>query len=249
VNRLRLRALILAALLAAVPALAQMPPPAPTRGIMPRQENAMPGPMMGIAPGADLPGADPLQVLANSFQVQQDLGLAPHQIRNLQLASRNFLTQMQELMRPGIPPEQARAAMQEQMEKTRPMIARELTPEQLGRLQQILLQIQGPCTVAADPRAAAQLGLSPQTQAQAAAVCQQRGQQMRATFQPPAPGEPPCAAAARNRDLLMRIRADSDARVLALFTPEQRRAFAQMEGRPLALEPPMPPECGPARPR
>lgn len=239
-------ALFAAGLVLAAPVLAQPAPPLPTRGIMPRQEDAIPGPMMGAAPGADMPGADPLQVLANSFQVQQDLGLNAHQLENLRLASRNFLTQMQDLLRPGVPPEQARAAIQQQMMQTRPMIARELTTEQMARLQQIMLQIQGPCTVVADPQAAAQLGLSGQRQAQAVAVCRERGEQMRAAFRPPPPGTDPCQAAAVNREHLMRIREESDARVLAVFTPEQRGGFARMAGRPLHLEPPMPPGC--ARP-
>lgn len=236
--------LALAGLLAVLPALAQ---PLPPRGIMPRQQDAMPGPMMGEAPGADMPGADPLQLLVNSYQVQRDLGLTPHQLVNLQLASRNFLTQMQELMapRPGVRPEQVRAALDEQMARTRPMIARELTPEQLARLQQIMLQIEGPCAAVRDPGIAAQLGLAGQEAAQAAAACRERTMQMRTAFQPPAPGEDPCQVAARNRDRLMRIRAEGDAQLWALFSPPQRAEFARLEGREIALEPPMPPGCAP----
>ncbi len=242
--RLRQRAaLALAGLLACGPVLAQ--PQAPQRGIMPRQGEFMPGPDMGGAPGADMPGADPMQVLANSFEVQRDLGLNPHQIENLHLASRNFLTQMQELMGrlQGVPPEQARAAVDEQIAKTRPMINRELTPEQLVRFQQIMLQIQGPCAATSDPSVAGQLGLSGAQKSQIGDVCQDRSVTMRAAFQPPTPGVDPCQAAAVNRDRLMRIRADADSRVLALFTPEQRGQLARMEGRQLHLEPPMPPNC------
>jgi len=242
----RAAAVLLAGLFLAAPAFAQLPPP--PRGLLPRPDATMPGPMIGAAPGADLPGADPLQLLVNSYEVQRDLGLNQHQLENLQLASRNFLTQMQDAMRPGSPPEQVRAAIDAQMAKTRPLIARELTPEQLARLQQIMLQIQGPCTAASDTQEASQLGLSPQTQSQVAAVCQQRGEEMRASFRPPAPGENHCEAAARNRDQLTRIRADGDARALALFTPEQRAQFTLMEGRPLNLPPPMPPDCAPGRP-
>ncbi len=194
-----------------------------------------------------MPGADPLQVLANSFEVQHDLGLNPHQMENLQLASRNFLTQMQELLPrlSSMPPDQARAAMDDQMGKTRLMINRELTPEQLNRFQQILLQIQGPCSAVTDPAAGHTLALSGQQQQQIGAVCEQRGEQMRASFQPPAPGQDPCKAAADNRDRLTRVRSEDDRQVLALFTAEQRQQFTLMQGRVLSLEPPMPPNCAP----
>ncbi|GAC1485974.1 MAG: hypothetical protein NVS2B11_11840 [Acetobacteraceae bacterium] len=133
------------------------------------------------------------------------------------------------------------------MAKTRPMIARELTPDQLGRLQQIMLRIHGPCAAVMEPESAGQLGLSGPARGQAAAVCQDRMMQMQATFRPPAPGEDPCQAVARNRDVITRIRADSDARVISLFTPGQRDQFSRMLGRDIHLDPPMPPGCAPPR--
>ena len=135
--------------------------------------------------------------------------------------------------------------MDEQIAKTRPMIARELTPDQLGRLQQIMLRIHGPCAAVMEPEVAGQVGLAGTPLAKAAAACQDRMMQMGAMFRPPAPGEGPCAAAARNRDVMMRIREDSDARVLAMFTPGQREQFARMQGRDIRLDPPMAPGCPP----
>lgn len=233
---------------AAAPGAAQpapFDPSSPPRGLMPRQQNAMPGPLAGEAPGADLPGADPFQLLVNSFEVQRDLGLTRSQLANLQLAGRNFRTQMQELAapRPGTPPEHARAAMAQHMAGTRAMIARELTPEQLARLQQILLQIEGPCLAVADRPLGQQLGLAGEQERQVAATCRSRLEQIRAAFRPPGPGLDPCQAAAGNRERIERIRARTDEQVLSLFSPQQRAHFTAMQGRRIPLEPPMPPGC------
>src|ERR1019366_9624647 len=131
------------------------------RGMLPRQQDHMPGPLMGEAPGGELPGADPLQLLLNSFEVQHELRLTEAQIGRLQLAARNFRTQMQALTAPppGTAMDQAQAAIARQMTDTRGMIARELAPEQLARLQQIMLQIEGPCLAMVDNQVGQHIGL------------------------------------------------------------------------------------------
>lgn len=235
-------------LLAQAPAAAQpspFDPPPPPRGMMPRQQDAMPGAFAGEAPGAGLPGADPFQLLVNSFEVQRDLGLTRAQLANLQLAARNFRTQMQDFAspRPGVSPEQAQAAMAQHMAGTRAMIARELAPEQLGRLQQILLQIEGPCLAVADRQLGQHLGFGGEQERRVGQVCQARLEQMRAAFRPPGPGLDPCQAAAGNRERIERIRARADEQALSLFSPQQRAQFVAMQGRRIALEPPMPPGC------
>ena len=235
-------ALLLAASADAQPPLRPDPPP---RGMLPRQQGEMPGPLIGEAPGAELPGADPFQLLLNSFEIQQELRLTRGQLDRLQLAARNFRTQMQALImpQPGVATDQARAAIGQQMMDTRAMIARELMPEQLARLQQIVLQIEGPCLAMADVQVGQRLSLTDEQWRQLGAVCNARIQQMRAVFQPSAPGLDQCKVIASNRDRIEGIRASSDGQALALFSPLQRTQFAGMQGRHLNLEPPMPPEC------
>lgn len=205
----------------------------------------MPGPLIGEAPGAELPGADPFQLLLNSFEIQRELRLVPAQLDRLQLAARNFRTQMQALTnpQPGVSSDQARAAIAQQMTDTRAMIARELVPEQLARLQQIVLQIEGPCLAMADVQVGQRLNLADEQWRQLGAVCNARIQQMRAAFQPAAPGPDQCKVVAGNRDRIEALRARSDEQALALFSPQQRSQFAGMQGRHIQLEPPMPPEC------
>ena len=213
--------------------------------MLPRQQGEMPGPLMGEVPGAELPGADPFQLLLNSYEVQHELQITKAQLDRLEIAARNFRTQIQALTspNPGMSPEQARTAIQMQMMDTRAMIARELQPEQLARLQQIVLQLEGLCLTMADAQIGQRLNLTDAQWQQLGAVCDARMRQMRASFQPPAPGQDECQIAANNRDRIEAIRIHSDEQALAVLTPTQRSQFAGMQGRHINLEPPIPPEC------
>jgi hypothetical protein len=230
-------------------ASAQAQPPSrpdpPLRGMLPRQQGEMPGPLIGEVPGAELPGADPFQLLLNSFEVQHELQLAPDQLDRLQLAARNFRTQLQALTAPppGVSMDQARAAIAAQMTDTRAMIARELRPEQLARLQQIVLQLEGLCLAMADAQIGQRLELTDDQWHRLGAVCMDRAQQMRAAFQPVGPGQDECQVVANNRERIEAIRAHSDEQALAVLTAQQRSQFVGMQGRHIDLEPPIPPEC------
>ena len=139
--------------------------------------------------------------------------------------------------------DQARAAIAAQMMDTRAMIARELVPEQLARLQQIVLQLEGPCLAMADAQIGQRLNLTDEQWHQLGAVCTARMQQMRAAFQPTAPGQDQCQVAASNRDRIEGVRARTDEQALGVLSPSQRAQFTGMQGRHLNLEPPIPPQC------
>jgi hypothetical protein len=144
---------------------------------------------------------------------------------------------------PGTSKDQGQAAIARQMADTRGMIARELAPEQLARLQQIMLQIEGLCLAMVDNQLGQNLGLANEQWKQLAAVCHERSHQMRAAFRPPAPGADECQAAVGNRDRIEPIRARSNAQALALLSAQQRTQFAAQQGSPIHLEPPMRAEC------
>ena len=226
-------------------AIAQERPAPSPRQMMPRPEFQSPGPMMADSPGAQMPGADPFQLLENSTEVQNDLGLTKAQLARLHRASSNFRTRLQELSypKPGVSQETTRLEIQTHIRDTRNMIARELTPAQLARLQQIMLQLEGPCLAIIDQPAGEQLKLtSRQTQALSTA-CEARSTQMRQAFEPQRPGGNFCAAMAANRDRMEKIRRRADEEILALLDPSQKAMFMRMSGRKLQLTPPMPPEC------
>ena len=217
----------------------------PKREMMPRPEWQAPGPVMSDAPGAQMPGADPFQLLENSKQVQDDLHLTQQQISQVALASRLFRTKLQELSspKPGVSKEQAGADIQRHVMETRGMIARELTTSQLARLQQIMLQLEGPCMAVMDPQVAQQLSVTPQQAHALNDACQDRARQMREAFRPPSSRTDFCATMNANRDRVQQVRMAADERIASLLSTQQKGTFERMAGNKLALEPPVPPEC------
>lgn len=226
-------------------AVAQERPAPPPRQMMPRPEGQAPGSMMSEAPGAQMPGADPFQLLENSTEVQKDMGLTADQLARLNRASRNFRTRLQELSspKPGVSPDQARAEIERHVMDTRGMIARELTPTQLARLQQIMLQLEGPCLAIIDQDVGEQLSLTARQKQAIGKACEARSLQMRQTFEPQSAERNFCTTMAANRDRVELIRSRADDEILKLLEPVQRAMFLRMSGKKIYLTPPMPPEC------
>jgi hypothetical protein len=220
-------------------------PDPPRRPEMPRPEFELPGPSIAEVPGAAMPGADPFQLLENSPEVQADLGLTQHQLENLHLAALHYQNKLPKLSRsqPGETPEQVRNEVQQHLLDTHHLIERELTPSQLDRLHQIMLQLAGPCIAVSDPQVGSRLGLSSGQSQALSEACQERSQEMRNAFRPPAPGEDFCAAAANNRERIRVIRASADVNITALLQPTQQATLVQMMGPKIKLEPPIPPNC------
>lgn len=222
------------------PAFAQAIPP-PDRNQLSRDEFVPPGAGINDVPGGMMPGSDPFMLLEHSRQVQADLGLSEDQIRRLSHSGQLFRTQLQELAHAT--DQSSKTEMRRQIWTSRGAIAHILTPEQLRRLQQIMLQVEGPCLAANDPRFSQDLGLS-ETQARKMAVtCRQVAMDMREMFRPPAPGEDPCITLRANRTRIELLRAEGQAQVVALLSTPQQRRLQEMQGRKLVLDPMMPPQC------
>lgn len=220
------------------PSVAQ-PPLADPNLELPRQEFISP-PGMGVRPGSSMPGADPFMLLTNSRAVHQDLQLTEEQIRHLAHTGKLFRGQMEEGGASGKPP--SADAMVQQVAMSRGAVAKILSSAQLDRLQQIMLQIEGPCVLAQDQRLAEQLGVDPGQQERIGHACREMGAQAAAVRQPP-PGQNPCRAMQQNREDVERIRAKSGKEVLALLTEIQKGEFRRLQGAKIVLEPMMPPEC------
>ena len=225
---------------------AQFPNP-PPRPEMPRPENAPPvqGPFGAGLPGGQMPGADPFQLLLNSKQVQADLGLTQHQLNNLLLAAAHNRDKMLETAhrRPGETADQMGVQVDDQRRNINLMIERELTPKQRSRLQEIMLQLEGPCMAILEPETARGLGVTPDQGRTVAAACNKKSEQMRTAFKPAAPGEDVCAVAAENRERIGQIRTRADQEIVAMLATKQRAALIQMMGQKITLDPPIPPDC------
>lgn len=221
-------------------AFAQAIPPQ-DRVQLPPNEFAPPGAGSNDAPGGMMPGADPFMLLENNRQVQVDLGLSEEQIRRLSHSGQLFRSQLQELARATNV--SSKAEIERQIWTSRDTIVHLLTPEQLQRLQQIMLQIHGPCLAISDTHFSQDLGLSEMQLQKMVATCRQVTMNMREAFRPPALGEDPCITLRASRAQIEQLQTEGQARVAALLSAPQQRRLQQMQGRKLTLEPVMPPQC------
>jgi hypothetical protein len=223
----------------------------PRRELLPRPEWQAPGPLMADTPGAQMPGGDPFQLLENSKEVQDDLHLTQEQISRIAIAARHFQTKLQELSypRPGVSKEAAQVEIQRHVMEARGTIARELTPFQLIRLQQIMLQLEGPCLMVIDPQAGRQLAVTNEQVHAIDDACRERAMQMRNAVQSGSSPQTPdsreafCAAMLSSRDQVEQVRMRANQQIVALLSPEQRAMLERLEGRKLSLPPPIPPYC------
>jgi hypothetical protein len=124
----------------------------------------------------------------------------------------------------------------------RASVARILTPDQLTRLRQILLQVDG--AALADPAMAGALNLTPEQQRALALDRQQTldaiGEGHRLPRSRGPAGEVPCSALQANRTRLDPVLQQNQSRSRGVLTASQRSLLEQMEGKPLALTPPEP---------
>jgi hypothetical protein len=199
------------------------------------------GPIGAGMPGAAMPGADPLQLLLNSGQVQAELGLTPHQLQNLNEVAAHNRNKLEEVQ-PGRS-DQTPIDLQRERETINLMIQRELNDNQRKRLDEIMLQLEGPCMAIMDRQIARKLGISPDQGPILAKACEGKHEQIRSAFKPPSRGEDPCSAMAENRARIEQIRARADHDITAMLRPEQQSELAVMMGQKIHLEPPMPPNC------
>jgi hypothetical protein len=196
-------------------------------------------------PGAAAPDADPIQLLQNSSQVQDELGLTPRQKQNIHLVAIHNQAKLEALSHrlEGQSPAQMRQQIDQERRNVQLMIWRELTPKQIARLQQIMLQLEGPCMAILDRQIAKHLQIGPDQGQKLGAACQRRSDEIRRAVKPAAPGENFCAIIGENRGRVKQIRQREDRVIVAQLQPEQQAQLVQMMGQPINLERPLPPDC------
>jgi hypothetical protein len=192
-------------------------------------------------PGAAMPGADPLHLLLNSREVQAELGLNAHQLQNLNQVAIHNTNKLEEMQ--GGRPNQAPTALQDERQTINLMIQRELNDKQRKRLDEIMLQLEGPCMAIMDSQLAQHLRVGPDQQSVLSKACERKTEQMRSAFTPPARGQDPCSAMAENRARIGQIRARADDDITAMLQPRQQAELTRMMGQKIHLEPPTPPNC------
>jgi len=246
----------LAFLLSASASLAQPAPPSPpgpggapsidqqNGSTMPRRE--MEGPPPGDMPGGGRPNADPVAMLINSSRLQAELKIDKTQLRELTRIEGPFLTRRAEIMqRMRDDPKQAEAARSElraHLEMGRAMVARVLTPPQLDRLQQIMMQVGGVCVAVHDENVSLALSIDPSQMRRIATACEKMRE---AVMSVPRNASPKafCAAFMEGERAYEAKRGEVDAEVAGILSEAQLASLKAMEGESFQIDPPYPPQC------
>jgi hypothetical protein len=232
---------VLAVGLSAAFAAQTPPPPSPGGSTLPRDELAVPGPAIDRANGAMRPGADPFSMLVTNAAVQADLGLTPEQVRHLEDTGVLFRTQQSELANSAVP--SAKAELERHQWLGRGAVARVLTPAQLQRLREIMLQIHGPCLLLEEGDLGRELDITPDQSERLRGECHRLATEIRNSFGSKGPGQATCTVIAANRSVIEEKRAKANAHLVELLTAEQQQALQRLQGQHFESEGPLPAEC------
>ncbi|HID30287.1 MAG TPA: hypothetical protein EYP19_09815 [Desulfobacterales bacterium] len=204
-----------------------------------------------------VPGADPYHLLLYSTEVKEELGLTKGQIHRLIRADRGFFSRLSFSADPvvpdpgrNLPPEQSIIEKTEQfnrhIEKTKGVIATVLTERQTRRLQQITLQINGPCIFLTDQELAVPLRITPDQATQVNRLCRRLTNQMRADARRETEGSSRterCMAFRAKRERMKQLRMDTEQHIFDLFSNKQKALYASLVGAPFWLDPEKGPPC------
>lgn len=227
--------LTLASLLVAVCAI-------PTEAQTPNESRMPDATTMQSLPGAARPGSDPLQLLQLE-EVQKELKLTDAQIEQLKKISDQAHSQVTQSQRSRGTMKQT--ALTRGVETTREEVASVLKPNQLERLRQVLLQVNGWSPEPAGTRTRGTnrpdpLRISSEQQKKLVSVNEQGQQQLRSNFTRTRStnAQEICNTIMSNRERMQPIREEKKEQVLASLSSEQRTTLDKLKGETFELQPP-----------
>ncbi len=228
----------------------------------PQQPDTPPSPSPMVSPGAggDNPitlgtqgtersGTDPLELFQNP-QIKQELGISEEQATKIKAIGDQFRTDARALVA-GLNLEQLEPTerdkklneIKDEMEKeigeARNEVSEVLTPEQLKRFKEITLQIYG-FGILSYENFVEELKLTPEQQAQLKKLRDDTWSNMRVNLKVPEQGADSKQLIATNRKRMDQILQDSNAKALAVLTPEQQKLVDTLKGAKFDFVPPQP---------
>jgi DNA-binding MarR family transcriptional regulator len=170
--------------------------------------------------------------LLNNPQVQQELKLTEEQRDKVSALSEQLREKFrglgQELR--GLSPEEREKRVQAVNEEVEKELAKVLKKEQLQRLKQIALQVEGLAALAR-PEIAKQVGLTEEQQRKIEEILREANEKRRALFQQ----GPPADRQAMFREM-QKIREWVDEQISKLLTEQQKKKWQELIGEPFKLE-------------
>lgn len=196
-----------------------------------RRIDLPPGPNMRDIPWLYVPGADPFHLLCYDTEAQKELGVTQEQLKKLSIMEQLFRSQLREL---SYRPEssETRKAISRHMEAARNGLGRVLTPSQLERLRQMLLWIQGPCSVLKDDRLLARLQMGERQVAQMDTVCQELSDRISAisTETQASSTKKDVASCTAYSAIQISLKIVNE-KAFALFSAEQKNIYTEISGK------------------
>ncbi|MEN9214098.1 MAG: Spy/CpxP family protein refolding chaperone [Gloeomargarita sp. DG02_4_bins_56] len=199
--------------------------------------------------GTERSGTDPLELFQNP-QIKKELALTDEQAAKIKAISEQFRKDARALVS-GLnlaqmePNERAKKLdeIKDQMEKeigdARNEVGQVLTPDQLKRFKEITLQIYG-FGILSYEHFIEELKLTPEQQAQLKKLRDDTWTSMRVNLKVPQKGADNRQIIATNRKRMDQILLDSNAKALAILTPEQQKILDTLKGKKFDFVPPQP---------
>ncbi|MEN9218786.1 MAG: Spy/CpxP family protein refolding chaperone [Gloeomargarita sp. DG_2_bins_126] len=199
--------------------------------------------------GTGRSGTDPLELFQNP-QIKKELALTDEQAAKIKAISEQFRKDARALVS-GLnlaqmePNERAKKLdeIKDKMEKeigdARNEVGQVLTPAQLKRFKEITLQIYG-FGILSYEHFIEELKLTPEQQAQLKKLRDDTWTSMRVNLKIPQQGADTKQIIATNRKRMDQILLDSNAKALAILTPEQQKMVDTLKGKKFDFVPPQP---------
>jgi Spy/CpxP family protein refolding chaperone len=222
---------------------------APNAGPAVSQEQSGDNPITIGVQGVERSGTDPLELFQNP-QIKKEINLTEEQAAKIKAIGDQFRQRVRALVSGlnlgEMEPEEREKKLDQikgQLEKevgvARNEVGEVLTPEQLKRFKEITLQIYG-FGILSYEHFIQELKLTPDQQAKLKKLRDDTWAKMRINLKVPQKGADNRQIIAANRKRMDQILQESNAKALAILTPEQQKILETLKGKKFEFVPPQP---------
>jgi Spy/CpxP family protein refolding chaperone len=199
-------------------------------------ESAPPPPSMAGLPGANRYGTDPLHLL-QTVKVKQELKITDDQSDKLSKVADKYDKEAASKLAEASGAKEIRETGDKLIESSRQEVSSILNADQLNRLKQILLQVNG-ADALQDKEVAKQVGITPEEAAKIQKLQAQTNKSLRSNLGTAHNGANQSSAPLGDQSVKAADKIDTRAQEqsLSTLTPEQKQKFQQLAGAPFTLE-------------
>ena len=195
-----------------------------------RDDHLPPGENMEMVEWIQIPMADPFHLVICSKSVRKELGLTRDQVNRLWDMEPLFRSELRELTYRT--DQKSREDIQQHMKMARNGMDRILTPEQLGRLRQLLLQLHGPSSAMNDHRLYELLKLTDRQVEEMKSILQALRDNSAKVYAPQQEDHRKKAQSPSRQKQMQHLLRTLNVKVFELLSDEQKKIYRNAEGEP-----------------